>query len=92
MRMIAAVAITILSALFDTAASTVPSSSFIIREGAVLGFFDVTGAQRDIRLTTGLTYEITCKAGALPGLDDQRCTETALQLRRKEKALFAVAR
>ena len=72
MRMIAAVAITILSALFDTSASTVPSGSFTIKEGAVLGSFDVTGAQRDIHLTTGLTYEITCKAGDVPGLVDQR--------------------
>ena len=70
--MIAAVAITILSALFVTSASTVPSSSFIIKRGAALGSFDVTGAQRNIRLTTGLTYEITCKAGGVPGSVDQR--------------------
>ena len=67
--MIAAVAITI-CVLFDTSASTVPSSSFTIKEGAAVlpGSFDVTGAQRDIHLTTGLTYEITCKAGDVPGL------------------------
>ena len=54
------------------AGSTVPSSSFTIKGGAVLGTFDVTGAQRDIHLTTGLTYSITCKAGGTPGLVDQR--------------------
>ena len=50
LRMIAAVAITI-CVLFDTSESTVPSSSFTIKEEAVLGSFDVSGVQRDIHLT-----------------------------------------
>ena len=70
-----AIAIAILSVVpVITAASTVPSGSFTIKElqGAALGNFDVTGAQRNIHLTAGLTYEITCKQGSVPGLVDQR--------------------
>ena len=70
-----AIAIAILSVVpVITAASTVPSGTFTIKElqGAALGNFDVTGAQRNIHLTAGLTYEITCKQGSIPGLVDQR--------------------
>ena len=85
--MIAAVAITI-CVLFDTSASTVPSSSFIIKEGAVLpGSFDVTGTQRDIHLTTGLTYEITCKAGDVPGLSvEQRWYKDGSAVQKREES------
>ena len=70
-----AITITILSVLLViTAASTVPSGSFTIKElqGAALGNFDVTRAQRNIHLAAGLTYEITCITGSVPGLVDQR--------------------
>ena len=87
MRMIAAVAITILSALFVTSASTVSSSSFTIKEGAVLSSFDVTGAQRDIHLTTGLTYSITCKAGDVPGLSvEQRWYKDGSAVQKREES------
>ena len=73
LRMIAIV-ITILSVLPVITTSAVPSGSFTIKElqGASSGSFDVTGARRNIHLAAGLTYEITCKAGSVPGHVDQR--------------------